>query len=60
MSEIDDVQKGDPRIIAELEHALWRNRNRDNLNLARGRMFFDFGVGKVRIASHANDEGEGA
>lgn len=47
----ENVQKGDPRIIAELDNALWRNRNRDNPNLARGRMFFDFDLGKVRIAS---------
>jgi len=50
MSENSHVQKGDPQIIAELEHVRWRNRNNDNPNLRRGLMFYDFGVGAIAIA----------
>lgn len=41
--------KGDPWIIAELREARCRNRIGDNPNLKRGRMFFDFGAGRVAI-----------
>lgn len=39
--------KGDPRIVAELEHARFRNRNDDNPNMRKSRMFFDFDAGRV-------------
>lgn len=42
--------KGDQWIIARLEQARRRNRDNDNPNLKRGRMVFDFAVGRVRIA----------
>lgn len=46
---MNERPKGDPRIIAELERARWRNRNDDNPNMARPRMVFDFDLEKVRI-----------
>ena len=46
---MNEKSKGDPSIIAELELALWRNRNDDNPNQRRGRMIFDFDLGKIRV-----------
>lgn len=49
MSEL----KGDPFIIAALEHARFRNRNGGDPNLKRPRMIFDFDLNRIRISSEA-------
>ncbi len=50
---IKQEPKGDPRIIAELEHVRWRNRNRDNPNLLKGTIYYDFAEGRIRIEGEA-------
>jgi hypothetical protein len=45
--------KGDPWIIEQLEIARSRNRNGDNPNLSKGRMIFDFRIGKIRVEQAA-------
>lgn len=49
MSEPIKSSVGDPWIIAQLDEARRRNSSGTNPNKRRGRMIFDFGIGKIRI-----------
>lgn len=53
---MSEAVKGDPWIIAQLKEALRRNRDNDNPNLKRGRMVFDFDLGRIRIEAVAGAE----